>query len=333
MKKSETNGFLVVSLDFELFWGMFDKTTIAEYGPNVLGERTAIPRMLKLFKEYEIHATWATVGMLMARTKDELQTFLPPPHLRPRYEVEKISAYHYIEHAEIGDTESTDPYHFGPSLLAQIIATPFQEIGNHTFSHYYCIDGIQNEPRIFNRDLEAYRAIAATHGVESSTIVFPRNQPSESALEMCVQNGIRAYRGNEKHVLYAPRKDSEQTLFIRGLRLLDHYINISGHHTYPLPTSHKNEIMNIPASRFMRPWSSTLRCIEWLRIRRIKKGMTYAAQHGEVFHLWWHPHNVGINQEQNFKNLTSILGHFKLLQSKYGMRSASMEDIVAAAHT
>ena len=33
----------VISLDFELFWGVADTQTIAGYGPNVLGEWQAVP--------------------------------------------------------------------------------------------------------------------------------------------------------------------------------------------------------------------------------------------------------------------------------------------------
>ncbi len=328
MTDKKKKGYLVISLDFELFWGMFDKVTLDEYGANVLGERTAIPRMLELFKKYSIHATWATVGMLMARTKDELLSFLPPKHLRPTYENEEVSAYHYIETRVIGTDENDDPYHFGPSLVKMIIETPHQECGNHTFSHYYCIDGHENDSTIFARDLEAHRAIAHTYGIETTSIIFPRNQASDEALRTCLENGIHAYRGNEKHFLYEARKDSEQTYLIRGLRLLDHYINLTGHHTYRNPVPEKNKPLNIPASRFLRPWNPSIRFFEWLRIRRIKKSMTHAAKHGEIFHLWWHPHNFGINQEQNFKNLQSILEHFKTLEVKYGMQSASMHDIV-----
>ncbi len=103
MSTKKKHGYLVISLDFELFWGMFDKVTLAEYGDNVYGERTAIPRMLELFKKYRIHATWATVGMLMARNKQELLSFLPPPHLRPQYEDMRVSAYQYLETVAIGE--------------------------------------------------------------------------------------------------------------------------------------------------------------------------------------------------------------------------------------
>lgn len=48
---------LIVSLDFELFWGMQDSHTLSEYENHVLGGRKAIPRLLKLFQKYGIHAT------------------------------------------------------------------------------------------------------------------------------------------------------------------------------------------------------------------------------------------------------------------------------------
>ena len=50
-------GTLLVSLDFELFWGMLDQCALEDYQDNVLGGRTAIPRLLQLFEKYGIHAT------------------------------------------------------------------------------------------------------------------------------------------------------------------------------------------------------------------------------------------------------------------------------------
>lgn len=327
----ETNphkhGYFVISLDFELFWGMFDKVTLEQYGENIAGERTAIPRMLTLFTQYGIHATWATVGMLMTRSRRELLSLLPPPHLRPQYEDMRASAYHHIETAHIGENEKTDIYHFGPSLVTMIHETPHQEIGNHTFSHYYCVDGRANPAEIFARDLDAYTAIAQTYTIVAKSIVFPRNQADDAALRVCAEKGITAYRGNENHILYRPRKDVAQSRLIRAFRLLDHYVNLSGHHTYPFPTQEDGLPLNIPASRFLRAWSKRLRFFEWLRIRRITRSMTHAAKNGEVFHLWWHPHNFGINQDENFKNLEIILRHFAYLEKTYGMQSASMHDL------
>jgi peptidoglycan/xylan/chitin deacetylase (PgdA/CDA1 family) len=325
---NEKKGYFVVSLDFELFWGMTDATTLATYRDNIAGERTAIPRMLKLFSEYGIHATWATVGMAMCRTKTELLSLLPPHDLRPTYPDPRMSTYHYIEQTKLGESELDDIYHYGPSLVEEILKTPNQELANHTFSHYYAVDGSANSDAILARDLDAHAAIAKTYGITTSSIIFPRNQVNDTALPVLKEKGMTAYRGTEDHFLYRARGYQDQSLFIRALRLIDHYINISGSHTYPRPRADARGLINIPASRFLRPYMKMLAWLEPLRMFRIKRAMTRAAKHGEVFHLWWHPHNFGINQKENFRNLTNILEHYKMLQEKYGMRSVSMKEIV-----
>ena len=67
-----TAGNFVISLDYELMWGVRDHATRESYGPNVLGGREAIPAMLDLFHRRGIRATWATVGALLCESKDEL---------------------------------------------------------------------------------------------------------------------------------------------------------------------------------------------------------------------------------------------------------------------
>ncbi len=323
----KAGGYFVISIDFELFWGMFDKATLSTYGDRVTGERTAIPRMLEMFSDYGIHATWATVGMLMARNKKELISLLPPEHLRPRYSDTRMSAYHYLATAKIGESEMTDIFHFGNDLVQKIIQTPYQELGNHTFSHFYCIDGRHNEPSVFEADLDAHARVSATYNIQTTSIVFPRNQTSDQSLRTCAKKGILAYRGTELHPLYTPREDAKQSLPMRLIRLVDHYINISGYHTYALPKYISGRPINIPSSRFFRPWSKTLSFFESLKVRRITNAMTHAAKRGEVFHLWWHPHNFGIDQVENFTNLKKVIEHYLILKKEYGMESVSMQEL------
>lgn len=81
------NGQFVISLDFELLWGVRDHADRDTYGKNVLGARDAVPKMLELFAENEISATWATVGFLFCETKEELLASLPselPTYSNPR---------------------------------------------------------------------------------------------------------------------------------------------------------------------------------------------------------------------------------------------------------
>jgi len=55
--------------------------------------------------------------------------------------------------------------------------------------------------------------------------------------------------------------------------------------------------------------------------------MTYAATHGLTYHLWWHPHNFGVNIKENLAFLERILYHYEALNKKYGFRSVSMQQL------
>jgi hypothetical protein len=52
--------------------------------------------------------------------------------------------------------------------------------------------------------------------------------------------------------------------------------------------------------------------------------MTYAARNNLLYHLWWHPHNFGKDQEQNFAFLRDILSHYQKLNQDYGFTSITM---------
>ena len=323
---------MVVSLDFELMWGMFDKVTKESYGENLEGVHEVIPKILEVLKNNDIHATWATVGMLMSANKSELMS-LTKDLTKPRYNNQELSAF---EHLSKADIEETDSCYFARGLVKQIAETPNQEIASHTFSHFYCLEDQTDQATktaSLNADAEKMEAVSNELGIHLSSIVFPRNQWSKDVLRALGKTNIRTYRGTEDHFLYRARKEKEQTnLFIRGLRLLDHYLNLSGHHTYQVTTVNRNTptgFLNIPASRFLRPYSMKLRLLEPLRLRRIKRAMERAAQNCEVFHLWWHPHNFGINQEENLRNLEELIRHFKDLKETYGMESCTMAEVSA----
>lgn len=322
--------FFVISLDFELYWGMFDKVTLEQYGENLKGVHVAIPEMLSIFTLNHIHVTWATVGMLMAEDKNTLLQSLPPHTLQPKYENMNISAYEHIRKTSLKDNQRDGPYHYGAHLVEKIINTPNQELGSHTFSHYYCLDGNLNDETIFAADCEAFKKISLRFNQPITSIVFPRNQTTKEALVVCKQNGLTTYRGTPSHFLYTGKREKDQTnLLLRALRLIDTYINLSGHHTYKFSTIYRTNdaLMNVQGSWFLRPYSKTLHIFERLKIRRIKNAMAYAAKHNEIFHLWWHPHNFGINRKENIQNLLEIIDHFKTLEIQYGMQSANMQDI------
>ena len=145
-----SGGTFVVSLDFELHWGVRDRWSVGDHRARLLGAREAVPAMLELFEAFGIHATWAIVGFLFFEGKRELLDALPSR--RPAYVDPVLSPYAGL--AAIGASERDDPFHFAPSLIRQIAHTPDQEIGTHTLSHYYCLEPGQG-PADFREDVHA----------------------------------------------------------------------------------------------------------------------------------------------------------------------------------
>lgn len=314
-------GTFIISLDFELFWGVRDVTTLDAYGPNVRGERQAIPAMLQAFRSRGIRATWATVGFLFFGAKKELLAHLPEE--KPRYDDAHLSPYPWID--RIGEDEEADPYHFGRSLVERIRDVPGQEIGTHSFSHFYALERGQTAST-FRADLAAAVETGRRAGVELRSLVFPRNQVNERYLGICRDLGITSYRGSARAWPYHPYDHSPR----RAVRLVDAYVDLTGPLTFRLEDAARGgPPYNLPASRFLRPYSPRLRHLEEVRLRRIERAMTHAAREGEVFHLWWHPHNFGQHLRQNVANLLRLLDHFEGLRRTYGMESASMGDLAA----
>lgn len=320
------NGTFLISLDFELQWGVFDVLTIDEYRENLANTRNALNEIIKKSNHNNIRLTLATVGFLFAKNKEELKPYIPK--ITPSYTQPQL--YPYKELKKIGQNEHDPSFYFAQDIIKEIVKNDAHEICTHTFSHYYCRAAGQSIEE-FEADLIAAKRIGQIVGVEPKSIVFPRNQINSNYLKICHKHGITSYRGIEKSFAYKESTNSNKIITIfhsntikRALRLLDSYINIFGHSTYNINLNNKNKCLDLPSSRFLRPYNMTLSSFEFLKIRRIKKAMTYAAKNNELYHLWWHPHNFGKNIPQNLSNLEKIYRHYRHLNKKYGFKSETM---------
>jgi peptidoglycan/xylan/chitin deacetylase (PgdA/CDA1 family) len=318
MSSNFPTGALVISLDFELYWGVRDSKSLAQYRANILGVRDAVPAMLELFRRYGIHATWATVGFLFSGTREDL--LAASPAVRPGYRNRRLCPY---EHArDIGAGEHDDGCHYAPSLIATIRQHPFQEIGSHTFSHYYCL--AQGQDRVaFEADLQASIAAAGRAGIVARSIVFPRNQVNEEYLDSCARFGFRAYRGSPLNWMYQPGASTLKRL----LRFADSYMVLSGDNS--LRPERRSVPANVAASRFLRPYSKRLAALDGVRLWRIRRDLTSASRNGRIYHLWWHPHNFGVNLRENMAFLEGVLRHFDTLRNSRGMETLTMGECAA----
>jgi hypothetical protein len=290
---------------------------LENYGENIRNVHNVVPRLLELFTKYNVHCTWATVGFLFFQDKKEILNYLPV--IRPDYKQKEYDPYPYLEQNEL---ESR--YHFAPHLIEQIKKTPGQEIGTHTFCHFYTLEKNTTVEQ-FQSDLKAAKKIANEKGIQINSIVFPRNQYSDGHIKACLAEGIKVYRGNELSGAYKPISRENENSFRRAIRFGDAYVNVTGHHCHPIPQ--RDKIINIPASRFLRPYNPKLKMFDGLKFSRIKDGVKFAARHGLIYQLWWHPHNFGKYIDENFSFLERVCKVYKQLAEEQKMESLNLMEI------
>lgn len=317
----------IISLDFELHWGGSEKWTLDPFKPYFIRTREAIPAMLALFEKHETHVTWATVGLLFHESRKEMLDALPTS--RPTYTL-PIAAYDYIDNEGVGENETQDPFHFAPSLIQKILQTPNQELATHSYSHYYCNEAGQT-PEQFRADLKAAQKVAREKfNTTLTSLVFPRNQFNEDYLKICREEGITSVRSNPKDWFWHIDSTQGESKWKRLVRGADAFMPIGQRSSFATSELQSTSPVLIPASRLLRPYSSREARLNGLKLKRIFSEMERAAKNGEVYHLWWHPHNFGNETAQNLADLERILTHYQKLNKTYGMQSVTMNEFTEA---
>jgi len=314
-------GIFTISLDFELHWGVFDKKDRLGRKECYQNTLQLIPELLRLFEKYEVNVTWATVGGMFAQDRNEWDQL--KPSIQPDYTSEKYSAYKWVD--QHGLPEDLYFAHFAPQAIENILQFPGQELGTHTFAHYYCLEK-QNGHEAFDADLKAAKNTALKFNSKPISLVFPRNQFNEESLRICYLNEIKVVRSNPDKWFWTPIADGKPQILRKIYRTGDAYIQLGGRTSYPLHAVgvKQNEPIQLPASRLLRPWHSKYSWSNTLSLRRILKELRTAAIHKECYHLWWHPENFGDFPKENLNNLEFILNEYENCKKQHGMTSWNM---------
>lgn len=321
MKTNNDKGTLVISLDFEIFWGNIESWTAEGYGStNIKNVPVVVDKLLALFEKYGVHSTWGTVGFLLHNGKEDLLADLPKKY--PSYTNKALSPYlnNYIR-----DIEDESLY-FAPNIVGKLLGAEGVEVGSHTYCHYYCWEQGQTIEQ-FEEDTKQYSEYSDKRGFAIKSIIFPRNQVTAEYLAVCKKYGMTCYRGNA--LRFFEHKTGIARLLQRLCRFVDDYIPLSGRTSYKLSEIiNVRGLYNIRASRILKPYNPRLSFVDCLRLRRMKNEMIRAAQNGEIYHIWWHPHNFGANMNENFAFLEVLLECFAECEKKYGMQSLNMCEVV-----
>ncbi len=323
MTERPTNAVFMVSLDFELYWGTRDLESLRDCRIRTANMQRVITSLLTTFREYEVHATWATVGILFLENREDLLETLPA--IRPNYSCAALSPY--CDFDSIGANERDEPCCYAASAIREIERIPFQEVGTHTFSHYYCLEDGQNSAD-FEGDLDAALKAAARGDFELRSIVFPRNQVNPSYLNYCKSKGILSYRGAGSNWMYAARKRSDETFFRRASRIFNSYLKISGFNSVPMQRIAQQSLpFDFPGTTHLRPSLMLKEPLRSCALNRIYRGLDYAVQNRHLYHLWFHPEDFSIHLEKKIETLKRVLDYVSKLRANKQMESLNMWEL------
>jgi len=303
---------IIISLDFELRWGMLDRLqyNVDEYKENLVRVRENVPWILKIFKDRGISATWATVGAIACNSWEEFDKF--KPSIMPSY---KNIRMHYDNEFN-RKIDPTGELYFAPDLIKQIVNSPRQELGLHTFGHIY---GTEPEVTLteFCADIEANKKIFQDkYGVDACALVYPRNQVIYHS-KLIDMGLIKTFRGNEDNHIYSARSQREKKTINRARALIE-AINPFISYANSIYSDPKNDIKS--SSMLRIHMNSFLRR---MHLRKLRSNIQNLRQN-EYYHIWFHPHNLGNLKsiKSDFINFFDFVGN--LIEKKY-LRSENME--------
>jgi hypothetical protein len=302
---------VVISLDFELRWGWHDILGL-DFDASRAGfeeEREVVPKLLKSFANRRISATWATVGALGCNDWNEYFARAPAP---PRYKLEGLAVK-----PEYADHDPSGVLHFAPDLLDDILATPGQELGSHTFSHLYL-----REQGIVGSDVAADLAAVlllwqTRFGVMPRSLVFPRNQCA--FLDVVRASSVNVWRGNERPWYYECRDSRTDRLLPKALRFADG-LNPFRRLAAPLEQDMTRASLYLRLALPNALWR--------LHLKRIEHELT-RLRSGEIFHIWFHPLNAAINSLQRLARVEQVTDLIAEMQLRNRIISRSMAELTA----
>jgi len=246
-------GGLIISADFEMAWAWRYTKTGSNYIKKGRIERENFPKIIKVLEEYNIPATFATVGHLFLKRckKGDHDQMARIPYCDDHWKFKNGNWYDHDPYSNYKDA----PEWYAPDLIQMIIdSNVAHEICTHTFSH---IDFSYKNcpPKVADDEIFACKEAAKPYGISLESFVFPGG--TWGNIEILKKHGIMIYRKNEDHDLAYPYRDKYGLLVTNNSGSLEFNLKYG--------------------------WSSRY------YVNRLKKYVDKAIKTSTIAHLWFHP--------------------------------------------
>jgi peptidoglycan/xylan/chitin deacetylase (PgdA/CDA1 family) len=293
---SMSRGVLCISIDLELGWGIWDRPSEDYFARCAAHEDEIVARLLALFTQYDVSATWAIVARLLER-----------PATTP------------------AASSHGDRIWYAPHLIEAIRgARPVQDIGSHSYAHVYFGESPRDE---LERDLAAARRIHGEHGLGFTSFVFPRNQVAH--LDLLAAAGVRVFRSVDRGWHMSIRQRLGR-IAGRIANLADKVAPVPP--AVVSPIRHRNGLVELPSSMLLMSRSGARRLVRpEVAAWKGRLGVAAAARTGRIFHLWFHPSNFYHDTETQLGVLAEILAAAARLRDRDKLDIRPMSDYAEAA--
>jgi hypothetical protein len=298
-------GSVVISVDGELAWGYHDLFPLsAEQRQRISIARDRWYRLIELFDQYEIPATWAVVGHLLTADGG-------------KYRREHTLGDDWFATAKNRRQRRPDEWD-GSALVDQVqTATVDHEIASHSFSHP---EFTEISAAAARAECRLSREIGNDHDLGFESFVFPRNVISHR--DILAETGFLGYRGRQPTARQLPG--------VQGVAMLGGYVTGSIQPPLVEPAVDAYGLINVPASMFLggfrdRPWSTLDSFAREPGTRLAKLGIDRASTEEGIFHLWLHPHDL--TTQRYLDRMQDVLSYLATKRREENLRVETIRDV------
>ena len=261
-------GKLIISIDLELAWGVWDVLTADHLRLAETCERPICAALIELLDRYEVPATWAIVAALL----DETSSLSRPGSKKCWY---------------------------APDVVEQLLgAKAAHEIGSHGGKHIY-FDKVDLSEAL--ADLDFARTVHSSHGLAFKSFIFPRNACGH--LEQLSRVGLRTFGSADAGWTTAARRAGRQPARIANL--IDQMLPIPPRLTV---AQQREGLVELERSMLLMGRNGARRMIPpGVTRAKFAVGLKRACRTGRTLHLWFHPSNFYYRRDEQLATLAWML--------------------------